>query len=65
MQAIKVEDKALVVLNKVKKEVIKSSDNLKNIKTSFVGELNVYDILNCKSLILELDALKRLEEVYA
>ena len=65
MDAIKVNEKALVILSEVKKEVVKSSSNLKKVKTSFVGELNVYDILNCEKLILETAAVDKIEGVYA
>ena len=65
MNAIKVDEKALVVLSEVKKEVVKSSSNLKKVKTSFVGELNVYDILNCEKLVLETSAVEKIEGVYA
>lgn len=65
LEAIKVNEKALVVLSSVKKEVVKSAANLEKIKTSFVGELNVYDILNCEKLILEVPAVDKIEEVYA
>lgn len=65
MDAIKVKEKSLVILSKVKKEVIKSSSNIKRVKTSFVGEMNVYDILNCEKIILEVEALNKIEEVYA
>ena len=65
MDAIKVKEKSLVILSKAKKEVIKSSSNIKRVKTSFVGEMNVYDILNCEKIILEVEALNKIEEVYA
>ena len=65
LKAIKVDEKALVVLSSVKKEVVKSAANLEKVKTSFVGELNVYDILNCEKLILEVPAVDKIEEVYA
>ncbi len=65
MNAIGVREKALFVLSKVKRHVVKSAGNLKDVKTLFVKELNVYDILNCKRLVLELDAVDAIEEVYA
>ena len=65
MNAINVSNKALVVLGAVKGCVIKSAANLEFVKTSFVGEINVYDLLNCEKLILEESSLNRIEEVYA
>ena len=56
--------KALIVLSKIDKKVQKSASNIKGIKTAYMGELNVYDILNHDKLILDLKALDRIEEVY-
>lgn len=56
--------KALVVLPEVDKKVVKSASNIKGVKTAYVGELNVYDILNHDKLILALGALDKIEEVY-
>ena len=65
MKAIGVKEKSLFILSEVRKEVVKSSSNIKKVKTSFVREINVYDILNCEKLILELPAVEKIEEVYA
>lgn len=65
MNAIGVNEKSLFVLSEVKKNVIKSANNLEYVKTLFVRELNVYDILNCSKLVLEIDAVDVIEEVYA
>ena len=65
MKAINVKEKSLFILSEVRKEVIKSASNIKKTKTSFIGEINVYDILNCEKLILELPAVEKIEEVYA
>lgn len=65
MNAIGAKEKSLFVLSEVKKEVVKSSANIKKAKTSFVGELNVYDILNHELLVLETKALDKIEEVYS
>lgn len=65
MSAIGVNEKSLFVLSEVKKSVIKSANNLKDVKTLFVKELNVYDILNCSRLVLEIGAVNVIEEVYA
>lgn len=63
---IKVEDaKALIVTPEVEEAVVRSAGNLPNVKTTFVGEINVYDIMNCEKLVLTKDAVKKLEEVYA
>ncbi len=57
--------KALVVLPKIQDVVIKSARNIPGVKTSQVGGLNVYDILNAKKLVILKDAVNQIEEVYA
>lgn len=64
LDALGADKKALVVLPEVDKKVIKSASNIKGVKTAYVGELNVYDILNHDKLILDLGALDKIEEVY-
>ena len=56
--------KALIVLPQIDKKVQKSASNLKGVKASYLGELNVYDILNHDKLILDTAVLDRIEEVY-
>ena len=64
LDALGADKKALVVLSEVDKKVVKSASNIKGVKTAYVGELNVYDILNHDKLILDLGALNKIEEVY-
>ncbi len=42
-----------------------SSRNITGVKTSFVGELNVYDIINSRTLVLTKEAAEKLQEVYS
>ncbi len=56
---------ALVVLNSVDTAVIKSCNNIPNVKTTQSTTLNVYEILNAEKLVMTVDAVKKLEEVYA
>jgi large subunit ribosomal protein L4 len=62
---LKVEGKTLIVLPTSDKFVQKSSKNIENVKTSLVNTINVYDLLKYNKLILTLDTVKSLEEVYA
>ncbi len=62
---IKADKKTLIVLDSVDKNVIYSSNNIPGVKTSFVGEINVYDILNHDYLVMTKAAVDKLEEVYA
>ena len=57
--------KALIVTNEINENVYKSARNIENVKASYVGELNVYELLKYDSLVISQDAVKKLEEVYA
>ena len=65
LSAVGVEGKALIVLPEVNDKVIKSSRNIEGVKTSQVGTLNVYDILNAGKLVIAKDCISKIEEVYA
>ncbi len=63
--AVGAKKKALVVLPEVNPMVIKSFANIEGVKTTQWNTLNVYDILNCDTLIVAKDAVAKIEEVYA
>ena len=65
MKNLKVEEKAFVVLAASDEKVQKSARNLANVKTGSVNTINVYDLLKYKKLVLTVDTIKKLEEVYA
>ena len=56
---------ALVVLDTVDAAVIRSCNNIPTAKTTQASTLNVYDVLNADKLVLTVEAVKKLEEVYA
>ena len=62
---LKVEGKTLIVLPEKNENVQKSAKNIEGVKTSLVNTINVYDLLKYNKLILTVDAVKNLEEVYA
>lgn len=62
---IKAERKSLIVLPTVDENVLRSSNNIQGVVTTFVGQLNVYDILNHNNFIITKKALETIEEVYA
>lgn len=64
-KALEVNGKALIVMPAVDSKVIKSANNIPGVKTTLVNTLNVYDILNHDNLIMTVDAVKKIEEVYA
>ncbi len=65
LAAIGAAKKALVVLPEVDEKVIKSCANIQGVKTALYNEINVYDILNCDTLVVAKAAVQKIEEVYA
>ena len=58
-------DNALVVLNENDKNVVLSGRNIDGVKMALTNTINVFDVLNHKTLVLTKDAAKTIEEVYA
>ena len=58
-------ENALVVLNDNDKNAILSGRNIDGVKMALTNTINVFDILNHKTLVLTKDAAKTIEEVYA
>ena len=65
LENLKLEGKILIVLGAPNKNVQRSAKNIPDVKTSLTNTINVYDLLKYKKLILTLDSVKGLEEVYA
>ena len=65
LAAVGAAKKTLVVLPEVNDFVIKSCANIEGVKTTQWNTINVYDILNCDTLIVAKDAVAKIEEVYA
>ena len=65
LKALGADKKALIVTADADPMVVRASNNISGVKTTFVGSLNVVDILNCDKMIVSQDAVKRVEEVYA
>ena len=64
LKALKAE-KALIMLNEKNLNVQASSRNIENVKTTLVNTINVYDLLKYEKLVIDAQAVKTLEEVYA
>ena len=62
---LKVEGKTLILLPEKNENVQKSARNIENVKTTLVNTINVYDLLKYNKLVVTLDTVKKLEEVYA
>ena len=65
LDALKVEGKTLIVLPEKNENVQKSARNIEGVKTTLVNTINVYDLLKYNNLVVTLDTVKKLEEVYA
>ena len=61
----KVEGKTLIMLPEKNEAVQKSARNIEGVKTTLVNTINVYDLLKYNKLVITLDTVKKLEEVYA
>ncbi len=57
--------KALIVTSELNEKVLKSARNIEGTKVSYIGMMNVYEILKSDKLVIAQDAVKKLEEVYA
>ena len=58
-------NKALVVLNEKDDTVIKSANNIPDVKTALTNTINVYDILKHDTMVVTKAAVATIEEVYA
>jgi len=65
LKNINADKKSVIVLGEKNDNVVKSSSNIPGVKTTFVGEMNVYDVLNCGSFVITKSAIEKIEEVYA
>ena len=65
LSAIGAGKKALVVLDAKNDMVVKSLANIPGVKVAYTNTLNVYDILNCNTIVFAQAAVQKLEEVYA
>ena len=61
----KIEGKTLIMLPEKNEAVQKSARNIEGVTTTLVGTINVYDLLKYNNLVVTLDTVKKLEEVYA
>ena len=65
VKALNVGKKVLIVLPEKNDVVYRSARNIAGVKTTLVNTLNVYDILNCDTVVVLKDAVSKIEEVYA
>ncbi len=65
LNAIGVAGKALVVTAENDEIIVKSARNIPGVLVAFANLINVYDILNAKSFVVDQAALTKIEEVFA
>ena len=65
LKALNAPAKALIVTNEKNDNVVKSARNIAGVTTTFMGSLNVYDILKHDVMVVTKDAVAKIEEVYA
>lgn len=65
LSAVKAGKKTLIVLPEKNDVLYKSARNIEGTNVSLVNTLNVYDILNCNTIVVLKDAIAKIEEVYA
>jgi large subunit ribosomal protein L4 len=65
LSALETGKKTLIVLPEKNDIIYRSARNIAGVKTTLVSTLNVYDILNCDTILVLKDAVARIEEVYA
>ena len=57
--------KTLIITAEVNENVYKSARNIEGVTVMPVNNINVYDLLNCKTLMITQEAVNKIEEVYA
>jgi large subunit ribosomal protein L4 len=64
LSSLNVSDKrSLLVLSKANENIVKSSKNIPGAEVSVVSELNTYDILKAKNLVLLESSIKEIESL--
>ncbi len=63
LEGLKITGKTLIVVSELTDELILSSRNLSNVKVIESHEINTYDVLNYKTIVITEEAVKMLEEV--
>lgn len=58
-------EKSLIVLAEYNKELLLSSRNVKTTNVVTVSDLNTYDILNSKHVVMDTEAVSKIEEMFA
>ncbi len=65
LKALDTGKKALIVVPEKDDFIYRSARNIPGVSVSPVNALNVYDIINADTMVVLLDAVAKIEEVYA
>ena len=65
LAAVGCDCKTLVVTAAPDANVVKSGRNIPGCEVTFANLVNVYDVLNAKKLVVDQEALRKIEEVFA
>ena len=65
LKAVNAGKKALVVFAEKNEKAVASCRNIPGVATAYTNTLNVYDILNCDTVVIEKAATEKITEVYA
>lgn len=65
LKNIGVSGKTLMVQAVADEKVVKSAGNIPGVQTTLATTMNAYDTINARTLVVNLDAAKKLEEVFA
>ena len=65
LAAVNADKKSLVVTAEADQNVVKSGRNIEGCAVTFANLINVYDVLNAKTLVVDQAALAKIEEVFA
>ena len=65
MRNVNAEGRTLLLLPERNETIFKSARNIDKMHISNVDVLNAYELLNNKQIVMTVDAVKKLEEVYA
>ncbi len=62
---LKLEGKSLIVIPSKDENIQKSARNIEGVRTASIDTMNIFDLLKYTNLVLTVDTVKKLEEVYA
>ena len=65
LSKIGAEKKALIVTDIKDEAVVKSAANIPGVETTYVGRMNIYEMLNHTSFIVTKAAIEKIQEVYS